>query len=76
MKYGASDYVLKTTLNTDELLNALLDLEFDDNNFNEPLTLPSREKMTEEEADHKDIGRYESDFQSKKLKWLQIYIVY
>lgn len=30
MKYGASDYVLKTTLNTDELLNALLDLEFDD----------------------------------------------
>ena len=42
MKYGASDYVLKTTLNTDELLNALLDLEFDDNNFNEPLTLPSK----------------------------------
>lgn len=75
MKYGASDYVLKTTLNTDELLNALLDLEFDDNNSNEPLTLPSREKMSEEEAVTRILEGYESDFQSKKLR-LQIYIVY
>ncbi len=31
MKYGASDYVLKTTINEDGLLNALNDLVFDDN---------------------------------------------
>ena len=30
MKYGASDYVLKTTINEDGLLNALNDLVFDD----------------------------------------------
>lgn len=75
MKYGASDYVLKTTLNTDELLNALLDLEFDDNNFNEPLTLPSREKMSEEEAVTRILEGYESDFQSKKLKASNLYCI-
>lgn len=75
MKYGASDYVLKTTLNTDELLNALLDLEFDDNNSNEPLTLPSREKMSEEEAVTRILEGYESDFQSKKLKASNLYCI-
>lgn len=31
MKYGASDYVLKTTIHEDGLLNALNDLKFDEN---------------------------------------------